>query len=305
MRSTKAKTICVNAFGAKIPEISSIFKDKQIEQCINSMLTTVLDNFGLDKGKAAELALNCIELAKSINDFRTYENAANELLEDYTSTTSKVLSLRTKKIYSQIRPYLIEGSVLDFGCGDGKVGELLSKSGFDVTLSDVYQNINMNGSKLPFSLFRQGDQLQFPSDTFDNTLALTVYHHSNDPILSISETARVTKNNGGIIVIESVFGVTGKELSLAEQTKIKKYLSLSIEQQRLVNIFFDHFYNRVVHYSNNQTTKVNVPFNFNTPEQWEKIFAKCDLVQDKIVHLGVDQPAVPEYHTLHVLRVLK
>jgi len=77
---------------------------------------------------------------------------------------------------------------------------------------------------------------------------------------------------------------------------------LPAEQQRKVNIFFDHFYNRVLHYSKDAKTKVNIPFNFNAPNNWEKIFAKCGLKQETIIHLGLDQPTVPEYHTLHILR---
>ena len=77
---------------------------------------------------------------------------------------------------------------------------------------------------------------------------------------------------------------------------------LSAEQQRKINIFFDHFYNRVLHYSKDAKTKVNVPFNFNTPANWEKVFAEFGLKQEGLVHLGLDQPTVPEYHTLHVLK---
>ena len=77
---------------------------------------------------------------------------------------------------------------------------------------------------------------------------------------------------------------------------------LSAEQQRKINIFFDHFYNRVLHYSKDAKTKVNVPFNFNTPANWETVFAKYGLKQEALVHLGLDQPTVPEYHTLHVLK---
>ena len=80
-------------------------------------------------------------------------------------------------------------------------------------------------------------------------------------------------------------------------------LTITPEQQRRVNIFFDHFYNRVIHYSTDPNSKVNVPYNFNTPERWKKEFADAGLEEEKVVHLGVDQPTVPEYHTLHVLRV--
>ena len=84
--------------------------------------------------------------------------------------------------------------------------------------------------------------------------------------------------------------------------KITGYLKLSAEQQRLLNVFFDHFYNRILTYSTNPETKVNVPFNFNTPDNWKAVFAQYGLKEEKVVHLGLDQQIAPEYHTLHVLR---
>ena len=204
---------------------------------------------------------------------------------------------------SQIEPYLVTGNVLDYGCGDGQVAELIAKNkNRDVTGTDVYEHKHIKEAGLKFQLFKQGDQTLFNDNEFDNTLALTIYHHSSNPINSIKDTARITKKGGRIIVIESVYGVNGKELPEAMRQKTKNYLALSSEQQRKVNIFFDHFYNRILHYSKNPETKVNVPFNFNTPENWKEIFAACGLKQEAVIHLGLDQPTVPEYHTLHVLR---
>jgi hypothetical protein len=95
-------------------------------------------------------------------------------------------------------------------------------------------------------------------------------------------TVRVTKKGGRVIVIESVYGVDGKELPEVIGEKIKNYLSLSPEQQRKVNIFFDHFYNRVLHYSKDAKTKVNMPSNFKTLGNWEKIFVENGLKQEKL-----------------------
>ena len=55
----------------------------------------------------------------------------------------------------------------------------------------------------------------------------------------------------------------------------------------------------------NNSIKANIPFNFNTPDGWKMIFEDNGFKQEKVIHLGVDQPIVPEYHTLHILRVDK
>ncbi len=183
------------------------------------------------------------------------------------------------------------------------MAELIAKNREQqVTLTDVYEHEHVKETQLKFRIFKQGEKAPFANNEFDNTLNITVYHHCNDPLDSIKDECRVTKKNGRMIVIESVYGVKGKELPATTQENTKSYLSLTPEQQRKVNIFFDHFYNRVLHYSKDAKTKVNVPFNFNTPNNWRKIFAECGLRQETIIHLGIDQPMVPEYHTLHILR---
>jgi SAM-dependent methyltransferase len=233
-----------------------------------------------------------------------YEAQIHEILEkqQVAQRLPEKLASRAGLIYSQIEPYLLPGNVLDYGSGDGQVSELIAKNKRrQVTLADVYEHPHVKETGLKFHLFQQGAKTSFADGEFSNVLALTVFHHSSDPQNSIADVNRITKNNGRVIVIESVYGVNGEELPLPMQKNIENYLSLSAEQQRKVDIFFDHFYNRVLHYSIDARTKVNMPFNFNTPTNWETIFSKCGLKQERIVHLGLDQPTVPEYHTLHVL----
>lgn len=130
-------------------------------------------------------------------------------------------------------------------------------------------------------------------------------HHSDDPVHTLKEAHRVTKAGGRVIVIESVFGPDARVLDKSQRLDAKEYLGLNASEQRLANVFFDHFYNRVIHYSENPQEKVNVPYHFNTPAAWKQLFEKNGFRQIHVQHLGVDQPAVPEYHTLHVLEVLK
>jgi len=56
-------------------------------------------------------------------------------------------------------------------------------------------------------------------------------------------------------------------------------------------------------YSDEPSKKINVPFNFNTPDGWKKIFEEHGLTQELVVDMNMDQPTVPEYHTMHILRV--
>jgi ubiquinone/menaquinone biosynthesis C-methylase UbiE len=294
-----------NAFGLPIPTIKEIIIDLNVKSTVSDMLLDVLTYLDLPSSKAKTLIDQCLQAAKDYSELEAYEEVAHNILsaEQVVQRIPQKLTERAALMYSQIAPYLLPGNLLDYGCGDGQVSELIAKNrSLQVTLTDVYEHRHVNETGLPFTPFKQGQKTPFPDTAFENVLALTVFHHSSNPVESIKDVSRLTKKGGRVLVVESVYGVDGKQLSHEMQKKITKYLLLSAEQQRIVNVFFDHFYNRILFYNPNPGTKVNVPFNFNTPENWKGLFAQEGLEQEHIVHLGLDQLLAPEYHTLHVLR---
>jgi SAM-dependent methyltransferase len=307
MNSALGASYMKNAFGSELHEIRGIVTDKEVNETISSMLLPVLTYLGIPSNKATKIITNCLQTASNYQTLEEYEEKAHDILDE-EQVAEKIpdkLLARADLMYSQIERYLLPGNVLDYGCGDGRVAELIAKNRKQaVFLTDVYEHNHVKETGLTFRLFEQGTQAPFGDEEFDNLLALTVYHHSRARLDSLQDACRVTKRNGRLLGIESVYGVNGNDLPAAMQEKINRYLLLTAEQQMKVNTFFDHFYNRVIHYSRDSKTKVNVPFNFNTPNNWVTIFAKCGLKQETVVHLGLDQPTAPEYHTLHILRKL-
>jgi SAM-dependent methyltransferase len=296
-----------NSFGYEIPQIEEIVTDSYVKETVATMLIDILNYLGVYNTKSQEIARQCLDAASCDQKLEAYEEQAHNIIETekVTQRIPEKLSLRAGFMYSQIAPYLLPGNLLDYGCGDGQVSELIAKNlGQEATLTDVYEHKHVKETGLAFKPFGQGTKAPFSDAEFSNILALTVFHHSSNPVESIKDVARLTKPGGRVIVVESVYGVDGKQLSPEMQKKIAGYLKLSEEQQRIVNVFFDHFYNRILSYSTNPETKVNVPFNFNTPGNWKHLFAQHGLNQEEVVHLGLDQPIAPEYHTLHVLRKL-
>jgi ubiquinone/menaquinone biosynthesis C-methylase UbiE len=296
-----------NAFGYEIPPIKEIVTDCSVKETVAAMLTDVLTYLGLPQTKSRDIVRQCLEAASSYQTLEAYEEQAHNVIdaEKITQKIPEKLTIRASLKAGYIAPHLLEGNLLDYGCGDGQVSELIAKNkGIEVTLTDVYEHKNVKATSLPFKLFRQGEKAPFQDAEFSNVLAITVFHHSSNPAQSIRDVARITKSGGRVIVVESVFGVDGKQLPPEMQQKIAGYIHLSAEQQRLLNVFFDHFYNRILTYSPNPETKVNVPFNFNTPDNWKQLFAQNGLKQEEVVHLGLDQQIAPEYHTLHILTKL-
>jgi SAM-dependent methyltransferase len=296
-----------NSFGLPIHSIREIIADQEIAPVLHEMGHNVFRYLGFSPEESDEAMGECLQLACYPKEIDEYELAAHTLLEQHgiTGAIPVKLSERAYTIRDQVEPSLIPGSLLDLGCGDGRVGMLLAGDGYNVRLADVYRNPNIDISALPFQMLDQSGHVPFPDNLFDNTILITVLHHCNNPVLVFREAQRVTRKNGRVVVVESVYGVTGEALSPAQRELCPGYFALNPEKQRCVNIFFDHFYNRVVHYSADPVNKVNVPFNFNTPESWKHLFELEGMKQEKIIHLGLDQPVVPEYHTLHELRVLK
>ena len=282
-----------NAFNQVIPKIKELFGDSKVSSSIEKTLISVLKY--LEINNPEQIVKDVLTEARNYKRLEDYETKINSLMDKKRVLNGIPIKLgdRAKVMFNQVKEYVRGHQVLDLGCGDGKVGEKISKQGRQVILADVYKNGNISNLDLPFVKISKRGILPFDSNIFDTVLLLTVLHHSDNPKFVIDEAVRVAKKGGKIIVIESVYGVFGKERGLNN------------EQQRMFNIFFDHFYNRVIHYSSHKENKVNVPFNFQTPKKWKEFFENNGLKQEKVEMLGFDQPVVPEYHTLHVLAVKK
>ena len=294
-----------NAFGMEIYSIGDLLKDNKTKELVHKTLINVLRIVGTDPKRYDHIVKHCIETTGKTNN-HDYERNIHQIMEreGIPLKIERMLTNRAETIYNQVKPFLIEGSVLDFGCGDGKVGEIISRrpEHHRIALTDIYEHSYVKETGLEFRLFKDGDECPFKDNEFDNTLAITVFHHCKDPLAAVKNVCRMTRMDGRALVIESVFGVKWQSLSSNNIKGIEDYMSLTKEQQRKVNMFFDHFYNRILHYNEDVEKKVNVPFNFNTPEGWKSVFEENGFEQEQLIGLGVDQPMVPEYHTLHVLR---
>lgn len=295
-----------NAFGMTVPPMREILDDRMVEGAIREMLTGVFSHLGID-GRAGVIIDLLLHHAKSPLSLHAYEDVVYALFntEGLVNAIPRGLEQRSRLMHHQLQAYVLRGSILDLGCGSGYVGQMLAEEGHQVMLADVtdLRDRRVKESGLEFKLLTPDGSLPINEHSFDNTLCLYVLHHSDNPLKTIQEAQRVTKPRGRIIVMESVYGVDPAKLTHLQQETAEPFLALSPEQQRRTNIFFDHLWNRVLMYQKNPTDKINVPYNFNTPEGWTRLFENCGLEQEHLAYLGIDQLTVPEYHTLQVLRV--
>src|SRR3989344_7063949 len=126
-----------NAFGQDIPPLRTIIADSSIEAVVREMFNSTLQHVGGDIEQATKIVEQTFHLARTSRSLAAYERDVYQFLmhEGITQAFPRSLAQRTKLIGEQIRPYLLEGSVLDIGCGDGKVGEELAKRGYQVRLA--------------------------------------------------------------------------------------------------------------------------------------------------------------------------
>lgn len=87
-------------------------------------------------------------------------------------------------------------TVLDVGCGDGRISSLVAERRPDVSISGM--DIAARGETLiPVREF-DGTSIPLPDATVDVTMLVDVLHHADDPMRLLSEAQRVARD--GIVL---------------------------------------------------------------------------------------------------------
>jgi SAM-dependent methyltransferase len=82
-------------------------------------------------------------------------------------------------------------SMLDIGCGDGTIGQLIAQRKPGIVVEGV-EVAPRPGCKIPCAPF-DGGTLPFPGDSFDVCLLVDVLHHTSDVVALLGEAARVSR----------------------------------------------------------------------------------------------------------------
>jgi SAM-dependent methyltransferase len=97
-----------------------------------------------------------------------------------------------------------DARILDAGAGTGQVGAMLSENGYNdliaIDLSEgMLEQARKKGVYDELHQMVMGEQLDFPTDTFDAVLSVGVLTVGHAPASSLDELVRVTKPGGHII----------------------------------------------------------------------------------------------------------
>jgi SAM-dependent methyltransferase len=84
-------------------------------------------------------------------------------------------------------------SILDVGCGDGKISALIKELRPDITIHGV-EVLVREGAAIDIQQF-DGNTLPFDDNHFDCVMFIDVLHHTEDPMILLKEAQRVTKDS--------------------------------------------------------------------------------------------------------------
>jgi SAM-dependent methyltransferase len=96
---------------------------------------------------------------------------------------------RLAEILSSLIPSA--SSVLDVGCGDGRLAKFLLEKRPDLQIEGVDVQVRKN-TWLPVKLF-DGINLPYPESSFDVVMLIDVLHHTRDPLPLLQEALRVSR----------------------------------------------------------------------------------------------------------------
>ncbi len=289
-----------------IPARSLILDDTECYAYISKHLDGFFEELGVDADVIPASRREFIVLARECLSDDVYESRVHHLLDKLIPRDGIecALTRRATRVFQQLALHLQSGSTLDFGCGDGRVAELVHERQGGVTLADTYYHQRVGELHLPFIILPEEGICPLESNSFDNVVAVTVLHHCTNPTVTLKEMVRLTKPGGRLLIIESVYGYHSQAFDEEYAgTTAGHLLALPQDKQIAVTAFFDHLYNRCLFFSNEPTLKVTTPYNYLTSEGWTALLDQYGVAVEDTVPLGLDQKIAPLFHIL--IRAIK
>ena len=142
-------------------------------------------------------------------------------------------------------------NILDIGCGDGLIDHLVMQKRPEVTIRGIDLLVREK-PMIPVTGF-DGEHIPFDNDAFDTSILIDVLHHTEDPRILLKEAVRVTKKN--ILIKDHIRSGPWSEFIL-----------------------------KMMDYAGNAHHGVNLPYNYLTWDQWQRLFLEAGVQQSSIIN---------------------
>jgi len=159
--------------------------------------------------------------------------------------STNIFPQRVQALATNIASMLPDGArILDFGCGDGTIAELIMNLREDIEIIglDVLQR---STTKLPVIIY-DGKKIPFDDRHFDGVMLVDVLHHDKDPLQLLLECSRVSR----------------------KFILIKDHVLHGIYSKILLGL---------MDWVGNKQHGVNLTYNYLTEPQWTSIFEETGL----------------------------
>lgn len=164
-----------------------------------------------------------------------------------------------------LTPYLLNvKNVLDFGCGDLALAQLLSRRYPKLKITGV-DVVDLNRKVLGIDFVHyDGNKLPFKNSSFDTVISYHVFHHCDDPKEKFLECVRVAKTR--VVFVESVIRSRLDNLGI-----------------RITDWVFNSW----------REETIPMPYHFLSLLQWYRIFTQYGLTLEVEKKVGVLPSILP------------
>lgn len=132
--------------------------------------------------------------------------------KEFSTISSSNLAEWQKSYLNRMEKYLFQGkkrgSLIELGCGDGKLSISLAEKGYTVTACDISdKSISLvqkfaKEKKVKVKAVRcDVTKMKFPDKSFDFAIANSILEHMEDETKALTEWSRILKPGGRIIIV--------------------------------------------------------------------------------------------------------
>lgn len=290
-----------NYFGHPLRERSELLSDPATRDFLRTTLAAILNSAGTPSADIAHSVEILLSTPREIGKEDEYARALfqNLLRVAPLKGRDRMLLARIQKLHSLFRAFMTGGAILDFGCGDGRLGASFEGPGQQVCYTDVAEARYSNTGV--FHAITDDVGCNYDADTFGNVILSSVLHHCAYPDRSLDEAMRVLRPGGRLLIVESTYGAERTDLPVGASALDAQFIALTEQEQFDAMCFLDVFCNYYAFSSEEKLMTYPVPCNFRMLDDWDREAARTGLRVVYFERLGLDHAIAPLFHILLVL----